>query len=463
MPERGRAEGGASQRLIMARNFLIETFGCQMNDLDSEKIAGNLKHGGLQPVGDASRADVILLNTCSVREKAVQKVYARLGEIRKEARRNPDLIVGVVGCMAQLEGTRILERAPFVRILAGPQKAIVLPGLVEQAAARSEPVVDLRMNDDPEPIETLHVLRQNPWRAGVTISEGCDRLCSFCVVPFTRGKERNRPAAAIMSEVETLVDQGYVEVVLLGQTVNSYRDPDTGIAFANLVRRLADIRGLARIRFTSPHPGDFSDELLDVMVTQPQVCNQIHMPVQSGSSRVLRAMRRGYTRDSYMRTIAKIKAAARPIAISTDMIVGFPGETESDFRATLSLLDEVQYDWVFAFKYSPRPNTAALSLEDNVPDEEKGRRLSLLQEQQRLIQYNRNAAYQGRTVEVLPDDRAKSRFTLSGRTTENRIVNFDGPQDLLGQIVPVTITGFGANSLKGEWAGERQENSRERD
>ncbi len=434
-----------------------------MNDLDSEKIAGSLKHSGLRPARDASQADLILLNTCSVREKAVQKIYARLGEIRKEARRNPDLIVGVVGCMAQLEGTRILDRAPFVRILAGPQKAVALPGLVEQAAELRKPVVDLRMNDDPEPVEALHVLRQSPWRAGVTISEGCDRLCSFCVVPFTRGKERNRPASAILREVEALVNQGYLEVVLLGQTVNSYRDPNGGTSFAQLVRRLADIRGLARIRFTSPHPGDFSDELLEVMVTHSEVCNQIHLPVQSGSTRVLHAMRRGYSRDRYMSTIGKIKAAARPIAISTDIIIGFPGETESDFRATLSLLDEVQYDGVFAFKYSPRPNTAALSLDDNVPDEEKGRRLSLLQEQQRLIQYNRNAAYLGRTVEVLADDRAKSRFTLSGRTTENRIVNFDGPEDLLGHIVPVKITGFGANSLKGEWAGKRQEESRERD
>ncbi len=447
----------------MARNFLIETFGCQMNDLDSEKIAGSLKHSGLQPVRDISQADLVLLNTCSVREKAVQKVYARLGEIRKETRRNPELVVGVVGCMAQLEGTRILERAPFVRILAGPQKAVALPGLVGQAAVQREPVVDLRMDDDPEPVEASNVLRQSPWRAAVTISEGCDRRCSFCVVPLTRGKERNRPAAAILREVETLVNQGYVEVVLLGQTVNSYRDPDTGITFARLLRRLADIKPLARIRFTSPHPSDFSDELLQVMVAYPQVCNQIHMPVQSGSTRVLRAMRRGYTRDSYMRTIGTIKAAARPIAISTDIIVGFPGETESDFRATLSLLGEVQYDGVFAFKYSPRPRTAALSLKDNVPDEEKGRRLSLLQEQQRLIQYNRNAAYQGRTVEVLPDNRARSRFTLSGRTTENRIVNFDGPEALLGRIVPVTITGFGANSLKGQWAEGRQEDSRERD
>ncbi|NWG14078.1 MAG: tRNA (N6-isopentenyl adenosine(37)-C2)-methylthiotransferase MiaB [Acidobacteria bacterium] len=426
-------------------------------------MAGSLRHSGLKPVSDVSQADLILLNTCSVRERAVQKVYARLGEIGKEARRNPELIVGVVGCMAQLEGTGILRRAPFVRILAGPQKSVVLPEMVEQAAARREPVVDLRMDDDPEPLETSHVLRQSRWRAGVTISEGCDRQCSFCVVPFTRGRERNRPAAAILREVEALVDQGYLEVVLLGQTVNSYRDPASRITFAQLVRRLAEIRNLARIRFTSPHPGEFSDELLEVMVAYPQVCNQIHLPVQSGSTRVLRAMRRGYTRDHYMKTIGKIRAAARPIAISTDIIVGFPGETEADFQATLSLLDEVQYDWVFAFRYSPRPNTAALNLQDDVPDEEKRRRLSLLQEQQRLIQYNRNAAYQGRILEVLADGRAKSRFTLSGRTTENRIVNFDGPETLLGRIVPVAITGFGANSLKGEWAGRRQEDCRERD
>ena len=429
-----------------------------MNDLDSEKIAGSLQHEGMIPAADASGADLILLNTCSVRERAVQKVYARLGEIRHQKLRQSDLLVGVVGCMAQLEAGQLMRRAPFVSIIAGPQKSRAIPSLVRRAGTESSPVVDLRMDDDETgTLEMPHVQRNSSWQAGVTISEGCSRACSFCVVPFTRGKERNRPAAAIVREIEELAERDYIEVLLLGQTVNSYRDPETGLSFAGLLRRIAGIRGLARIRFTSPHPGDFTDELLDVMVSCPQVCNQIHLPVQSGSTAILRSMRRGYTRERYLETIRKIKAAARPIAISTDLIVGFPGESEADFRDTLTLLDEVQFDSAFSFKYSSRPNTKALDLPGEIPEQEKGRRLMILQEQQRVIQYNKNAAYQGRVVDVLVDGRPKSRFSLAGRTSENKIVNFDGPDSLMGQITPVLISGFSANSLKGLRVEEGQE------
>ena len=428
-----------------------------MNDLDSEKIAGSLQHEGMLPVESASEADLILLNTCSVREKAVQKVYARLGEIRQQKLRRSDLVVGVVGCMAQLEAKQLMRRAPFVSIVAGPQKSQVIPSLIQRAGTESSPVVDLRMDDEHETLEMPHVLRRSPWQAGVTISEGCSRSCSFCVVPLTRGKERNRPAAAIVREVEELAGRNYIEVLLLGQTVNSYRDPESRLTFAGLLRRIAGIPGLARIRFTSPHPGEFTDELLDVMVSCPQVCNQIHLPVQSGSTAILRAMRRGYTRERYLETVRKIRSAPRPIAISTDLIVGFPGESEADFRDTLSLIDEVQFDSAFSFKYSPRPNTPALDLPDEVPEQEKGRRLMILQEQQRLIQYNKNAACQGRVMDVLVDGRAKSRFSLAGRTTENKIVNFDGPDSLMGRIAPVRISGFSANSLKGIRVEEQQE------
>jgi len=434
----------------MARKFFIETFGCQMNELDSEKIAGNFRHHGMEPVSDPAEADVIILNTCSVREKAVQKVYARLGEMRSRKSRNPSVVIGVVGCMAQLEGEKILSRAPFVDVIAGPQKAHVMSDLVEHSAGSGRPAIDLRMEDDPEPLETAHVLRQSPWRAGVTISEGCNRQCSFCVVPFTRGKERNRSSSSIVAEIEELVAQGYVEVLLLGQTVNSYHDPsDRKMNFAALLRRLCEISALRRIRFTSPHPGNFTDQLLDVMVSCPQVCNHIHLPVQSGCTRILRAMRRGYSREKYLEKIAKVKRASRPIAISTDIIVGFPGETEADFHDTLSLVDEVQYDSVFSFKYSPRPNTAALSLADERAEEEKGRRLKELQEKQKLIQYNKNAAYVGKILEVLVDDRPRSQFTLAGRAGNNKIVNFDGPESLMGRFVELQITGFGPNSLKG--------------
>jgi len=436
----------------MAKKYFIETFGCQMNVLDSEKIAGSLRHEGMEPACDAKQADVIILNTCSVREKAVQKAYARLGEVKRHKTKRGEVVIGVVGCMAQLEGERILKRAPYVSLLAGPQKSHAIPNLVAEAAASKRPAIDLRMDEDPEPLETSHVLRENPWRAGVTISEGCNRQCSFCVVPITRGRERNRESANIIREVRELVTQGYVEIMLLGQTVNSYCDPaDSEIGFAGLLRRLAQIEGLKRIRFTSPHPNEFDDELLDVMVSCPQVCNHVHMPVQSGSTRVLRAMRRGYSRRRYLETIRKLKSAGRPIAVSTDIIVGFPGESEEDFQDTISLIDQVQYDGMFSFKYSPRPNTAALDLPGEIPEEEKGRRLVYLQERQKLIQYNKNASYIGKIVEVLADDAARARFSLSGRTSENRIVNFNGPDRLLGQFVNVEITGFSANSLKGVW------------
>jgi tRNA-2-methylthio-N6-dimethylallyladenosine synthase len=436
----------------MTRKFFIETFGCQMNELDSEKIAGDLRHNGMEPAADPSEADVIILNTCSVREKAVQKVYARLGEMKGKKARKPKLVLGVVGCMAQLEGEKILARAPYVNLIAGPQKGHLMSRLVEQHINTGGPAIDLRMDDDPAPAEATWVLRQSPWRAGVTISEGCNRKCSFCVVPFTRGTERNRGSALILSEVRGLVQQGYREIMLLGQTVNSYRDPESRkLRFPDLLRLLCEIDGLRRIRFTSPHPNDFTDDLLKVMVSCPQVCDHVHLPVQSGSTRVLRAMKRGYSREKYLETIRKLKAAPRPIAISTDIIVGFPGETQADFEDTLSLLDEVQYDSVFSFKYSPRPNTAALSLADTVMDDEKSNWLKRLQENQKLIQYNKNAAYVGRVLEVLADDRPRTQFSLAGRAGNNKIVNFDGPERLMGSFVNVQITGFGPNSLKGAW------------
>ena len=403
---------------------------------------------------------MVILNTCSVREKAVQKVYARLGELKRLKAKREELVLGVVGCMAQLEGVKILKKAPYVNLIAGPQKGHVMGNLVEETIRTHSPAIDLRMDEDPEPLETAHVLRESPWRAGVTISEGCNRRCTFCVVPLTRGTERDRESRNIVTEVRRLVDHGYIEIVLLGQTVNSYRDPcDRDFTFAKLLRELAGIGGLKRIRFTSPHPNDFTDELLDVMVSCPQVCNHVHLPVQSGSTRILRLMRRGYTIERYLETVRKLHGAARPISLSTDIIVGFPGETDKDFRDTLSLLDEVQFDNVFSFKYSPRPNTAALTLPDETPDDEKGRRLRILQDQQKLIQYNKNAAYLERAVEVLAEDKARSHFTLAGRTSDNKVVNFDGPEALLGSIVAVQITGFGANSLKGIWLRQGPEES----
>ncbi len=434
----------------MAKKFFIETFGCQMNELDSEKIAGHLRQDGLEAASEPSEADLIVLNTCSVRAKAVQRVYARLGELKRRKTERPALLLGVVGCMAQLEGKDLPARAPFVDLIAGPQKGHLLPEMMRRRLESGRPAIDLRLTDDPEPLETTEVLRESRWRAAVTISEGCSRLCSFCVVPFTRGKQRDRNSESIIREVEGLVSDGYLEITLLGQSVTSYRDPsDRHPTFAGLLRRLADVNGLRRIRFTAPYPSDFSRELLDVMVSCPNVCNHIHLPVQSGSTRILREMRRGYTRERYLEIVDLIRGAARPIAISTDIIVGFPGESDEDFEGTLSLLDTVQYEGMYSFKYSPRPNTAAFVRQDDVPEGIKAARLAILQQQQKLIQFNINAGYVGRIVTVLPEDAARTQYRLSGRTSNNKVVNFDGPDELLGQLVPIEITGFGPHSLKG--------------
>ncbi len=438
--------------LNMAKKFFIETFGCQMNVLDSEKIAGNLCCNGMEVAENPSKADVILLNTCSVRDKAVQKVYARLGELKRHKNGRKDLVVGVVGCMAQLEGEKILQKAPHVDILAGPQKSQGIHSLVEQRIHSGLPSVDMRSNENPGPLEISQIRRGSHWRASVTISEGCNRQCTYCVVPETRGKERVRSSRSILMEIEKLAADGYIEIMLLGQTVNSYIDREGGnTTFAALLRRMAQINGIERIRFTSPYPSDFTEELLEVMEVCSQVCNHIHLPVQSGSTKILQAMRRGYTREGYLEIVQKIKNSKRPISISTDIIVGFPGEQESDFEDTLTLLDAVRYDSAFSFKYSPRPNTEALKISGAVPEEEKSRRLEILQQRQKDIQFQINEAYLGQIVEVLVEKRARSRVSLAGRTCNNKIVNFNGPETLIGHFAKVKIEGFSPNSLKGAW------------
>ena len=436
--------------LAMAMKYWIETFGCQMNALDSEKIAGDFHRHGMIAAACISEADIVALNTCSVRDKAVQKAYARLGEMRRLKASRPDMVVCVVGCMAQLEGEKILRRAPYVNIVAGPQKGHVIGSLIEKALDSGKPIMELRRDDEPSPLANKNILRDTAWRASVTISEGCSRRCAFCVVPETRGPERHREVTGILDEIRELADKGCLEILLLGQTVNSWVDPtDASIRFPELLQRVAAIPGLRRIRFTAPHPNGFTDALLEVMASHETICNHIHLPVQSGSTRVLRAMNRGYTREDYLEIAQKIKNASRQIAISTDIIVGYPGETESDFQDTMSLIDAVKYDSVFSFKYSPRPRTAACELPDDVPEEEKCRRLALLQERQRDIQYEINAAYVGRLLETLVEANARSRVRLVGRTGANKIVNFDGPDELIGSFAHVEVTGFGPNSLKG--------------
>ncbi|HUJ41245.1 MAG TPA: tRNA (N6-isopentenyl adenosine(37)-C2)-methylthiotransferase MiaB [Candidatus Acidoferrales bacterium] len=429
--------------------FHIETFGCQMNVHDSEKVAGVLLERGYQPVDDPLAADVIFYNTCSIREKAAQKVFSRLGQHRGPAGRGK--IIGVLGCVAQQEGEEIFERAPWVSLVCGSASYRRLPDLLAQLESGQRRVMGLDTDTD-ETFETELTRRDNPFRAYLTIIEGCDKACSYCVVPFTRGPERSRASDSILREVRELASLGYSEIQLLGQTVNSYRDPSARrITFAELLLAVADTPGIRRVRFTTSHPRDFGPDIVAAIDAHPNLCDQVHLPVQSGSSSVLRRMLRTYSREEYLERIAMLRAARRPIALSTDIIVGFPGETDEEFADTLSLLDAAQYDQIFSFKFSPRPNTAARHMHDALPEEEKGRRLTVLQERQRAIQLARNQSLVGQSFEVLVDNRGHKPGQWAGRTTSNRVVNFLSPRpDLLGQYVQARVTEAGPNCLLGE-------------
>ena len=441
----------------MARKYLIETFGCQMNVHDSERMAGLLEQAGFESTGDAADADVVVINTCSVRERAEEKLYTRLGELRvlaAEAGGGP--IVAVAGCVAQQEGAAIFKRSAGVAdIVLGTQAIRRLPMLVEHAANRSspagQPLIDLNPYDDVTfPLGVTR--RADPVKAYVTIIEGCNEFCSFCVVPYTRGHERMRPKADILAEVREAADTGHREVQLLGQIVNHYAAPDDAACdFSRLLEAVHDVPGLERIRFASPHPRHVTDRFLDVMSRRPKICRHLHLPVQSGSTRVLSAMRRRYTRESYLQLVDKIRDILPDVALSTDMIVGFPGETDADFDDTLSLTEAVGYHSMFSFKYSARPGTlAGLRLPDNVSDEEKTRRIMALQALQRGIQSRLHAQLVGRTVDVLVDAVSRRRETeLSGRTSTNVVVNLPGPAAWIGRTVRVVVERTGPHSVWG--------------
>jgi tRNA-2-methylthio-N6-dimethylallyladenosine synthase len=430
------------------RTFYIETFGCQMNVHDSEKVAGTLLARGYLPVETHEEADLILYNTCSIREKAAEKVFSHLGALKKAYRQKPKTI-GVLGCVAQQEGERIFARAPHVSLVCGSASYTRLPGLLDEIEAGKRRVTGLALDTD-ECFETELTRRDNPFRAYLTIVEGCDQRCSFCVVPVTRGPERSRPSPAILEECRRLVDGGYSEIQLLGQIVNHWQDPAPArLRFAELLARVADTPGVRRVRFTTSHPRYFAPDIIQAIDAHPALCDHIHLPVQSGSSRVLARMLRGYTREEYLEKINCVRAAKRAISISTDIIVGFCGESNEDFEQTLSLLDVVEYDQVFSFKYSSRPNTAAAGSEDSLAEEEKARRLAELQERQRLIQLRRNQMLVGREFEVLVESFQPRLEQAVGRTTSNRVVNFPGQPERIGRCVKVRVTGAGPNSLVG--------------
>jgi len=429
--------------------FFLETFGCQMNEHDSEKVAGVLLSRGYRQVESPEAASLILYNTCSIREKAAQKVFSRLGEYR--TKQAPGQVIGVLGCVAQQEGEDIFERAPWVSLVCGSASYRKLPELLAQLEAGNQRITGLDRDTD-ETFETPMTRRENPWRAYLTIIEGCDKACAYCVVPYTRGPERSRASDAVLREVRELAELGYSEIQLLGQTVNSYADPSArGLRFSDLLLAVANVPGVRRVRFTTSHPSDFTADIVHAIESDSRLCNHVHLPVQSGSSRVLRAMQRTYTRAEYLDRIAMIRAARRPISITTDIIVGFPGESEADFQETLSLLGEVRYDGMFSFKYSPRPNTPSLSMKDAISEEEKGRRLAVLQEKQREIQSERNASLVGTTFEVSVSGKSRRENQWSGYTSCHRIVNFTSQaKELLGTYVQARITSATPNSLVGE-------------
>lgn len=435
--------------LKAAKTFFIETFGCQMNVHDSEKVAGVLMARGYRPVNDHREADLVFFNTCSIREKAAHKVYSHLGQLKKERRRNPP-IIGVLGCVAQQEGERIFERAPQVSLVCGSASYSQFGDLVAQLEAGSRRVTGLSLDID-ECFETEFTRRDNPFRAYITIIEGCDKRCSFCVVPMTRGPERSRLSDGILADCRRLAAEGFTEIQLLGQTVNSYRDPSPArVSFSDLLLQVAEVKGVRRVRFTTSHPRDFTPDIVRAIESTPVLCDQIHLPVQCGSNPVLARMRRIYTREEYLEKIDCIRRAKRAISISTDIIVGFCGESEEDFEQTLSLLDAVEYDQVFSFKYSPRPIAPAGQWLDDVPEPEKVSRLAIVQERQRQIQLRRNQALVGREFEVLVEAYQPRLQQAVGRTTSNRTVNFAGSSDSIGKYLNVRVTAAGPNSLVGE-------------
>ena len=429
--------------------FFLETFGCQMNEHDSEKVAGVLLARGYRQVETPETASLILYNTCSIREKAAQKVFSRLGVYRDILGKEQK--IGVLGCVAQQEGEAIFSRAPWVSLVCGSASYRNLPQMLAQLEAGAERVTGLD-NDTDETFETEVTRRDNPWRAYITIIEGCDKACAYCVVPFTRGPERSRDSARVLAELRQLAERGYSEVQFLGQTVNSYADPSPRkMRFSELLAEAAQVPGIRRVRFTTSHPRDFTQDIVAAIETHPTICNHVHLPVQSGSSRVLRAMQRTYSRAEYLEKIAMIRGARRQTAITTDIIVGFPGESEAEFDETLSLLDEVKYEGVFSFKYSPRPNTPATSMPDAIPEEEKSRRLALLQEKQRAIQVNALQKLAGEIFEVHVDGASKKENHWYGHSSCNRVVNFSSSESgLLGEYVAVRVNGCTPNSLLGE-------------
>lgn len=442
--------------------YFIETHGCQMNEHDTEKISGLLLQYGMIPAANRTEADFILLNTCSVRERASHKVFSRLGELRLLKLENPGLLIGVAGCVAQQEGAAIIKRAPYVDMVVGTHQYYAIPEILDDLLAsrvrdgKTEDGFDTRkavLTDfvrDAETAEIESIKRNSAFRANVTIMEGCNKKCAYCIVPYTRGRERNRESEKILADVRNAAGKGYTEIQLLGQTVTNYHAPgNETYNFTALLEEVSRVRGIRRIRFVSPHPINFTDELISLVAERENICNQVHLPLQSGSNAVLKKMRRLHTREWYLELVSKFQKNPRHIALSTDIITGFPGESDQDFEDTLDIVRKARYEQMFSFKYSVRPHTEASEWEDSVPEEVKSSRLKALQDLQKEIQIKGHEQnYLGRIFEVLVEGQSKDGFRVTGRTASNKIVNFSS-EAKPGEYVKVKIEKISPNSLSG--------------
>ncbi|MBI3059616.1 MAG: tRNA (N6-isopentenyl adenosine(37)-C2)-methylthiotransferase MiaB [Deltaproteobacteria bacterium] len=436
------------------KRLYIQTYGCQMNQHDSDRILRVLGRTDYAATDKAEEADVILLNTCSVRDRAEQKVYSALGRWRELKEKKKDLIIGVGGCVAQQEGEDLLRRLPYLDLVFGTHNIHRLGQMVEEVRSLGNRPVEIGFYRDPSYMEEPQGKPEvKGAKALVTIMQGCNKVCSFCIVPHVRGREISRAGEKIVREIRELVRHGVKEVMLLGQNVNSYGKMSAGeLTFPQLLRRINSIEGLERIRFTTSHPQDLSLDLIEAYASLEKLCGHLHLPVQSGSDRVLQRMRRGYSRREYMEKIRRLRERCPEVALSTDIIAGFPGETEGDFEQTLEILREVEYIEIFAFTFSPRPQTVAAKIyPDDVPGEIKKRRLEIAQNLQHDISLRKNREKIGSVEEILVEGRSKlRRGQIMGRTRTNRIVNAAGPDSLAGKMVDVRIIGASANSLLGE-------------
>ncbi len=438
---------------IMSQKLYIQTFGCQMNEYDSAKMGDVLRQShGLELTDDPAEADVLLLNTCSVREKAQEKVFSQLGRWKPLKNRRPGVIIGVGGCVASQEGEAVQRRAPYVDIVFGPQTLHRLPQMLERVRRERRPVMDISF-PEIEKFDRLPQPRAEGPKAYVSIMEGCSKYCTYCVVPYTRGPEVSRPVRDVVAEVERLAEQGVREINLLGQNVNAYRGLDEDgeeASLALLLFEVAAVEGIERIRFTTSHPAEFDDDLIEAFAAIPQLVNHLHLPVQSGSDRVLAAMKRGYSRRDYVEKIAKLRRVRPDISLSSDFIVGFPGETEADFAQTLGLIEEIGFDHSYSFIYSPRPGTPAAAMADDVPMAVKKERLARLQEKIQAQAAAISRSMVGTRQRILVEGASrKNPRELCGRTENNRVVNFQGPSRLIGRFAEVVIAEALPNSLRG--------------